>query len=266
MPDGGRSAARGLRYQYLRTLEALMDAVEEPGDGARAIHIEGRLDADGADADSIDYELSEASGQIVSAVQVKARAPGSAMGAGQIFGTLVGLVLDRDATRYELRTNARAGNSAMDLLAALSSEGELRALRIAIDMVLASVSAERRRDQLSRLGDEHLARLSRVRVEFDPRDDAEISEALRSRLRRYRDCSRAGLGDESAGLMIGYLISEVFRRAGNAVEATLSVSDFQALLMADGATIARALGKRDWGVVVGPVPGRPMCAARTCLT
>ena len=147
MPDGGRNAARGLRYQYLRTLEALMDAVEEPGDDARAIHIEGRPGADGADADSIDYELTDASGQIVSAVQVKARAPGSAMGAGQIFGVLGALVLERDATRYELRTNARAGDSAMDLMEALSSAGEPRALRIAIDMVLASVSAERRRDR-----------------------------------------------------------------------------------------------------------------------
>ena len=95
-------------------------------------------------------------------------------------------------------------------------------------------------------------------MEFDPRDDAEISEGLRSRLRRYRNYSSAGLGDESAGLMISYLISEVFRRAGNAVEATLSVSDFQALLMADGDTIARAMGRRDWGVVVGQLRRRPM--------
>ena len=255
--DGGRNAARGLRYQYLRTLEALMDAVEEPGDGVEAVHVEGRPDPDGSDADSIDYELSDADGHVVSAVQVKARAPGSAMGPGEIFGALVRLVSNRDATRYELQTNARAGDSARDLAAVLGSGLEPGALRAAIDSVLASVSADRRGDRLHRLDDEHLARLSRARAKFDPRDDAEISEGLRSRLRRHRNRSRPGLGEESAGLVIDHLISEIFRRAGNAIEATLSVTHFQALLLVDGATLAQALGRRDWGVVVGPLPGVP---------
>jgi len=54
-----------LRYQYLRTLEALMDAVEELGDGVEAVHVEGRPDPDRSDADSIDYELSDADGHVV---------------------------------------------------------------------------------------------------------------------------------------------------------------------------------------------------------
>jgi tetratricopeptide (TPR) repeat protein len=142
-------------------------------------------------------------------------------------------------------------------VAALDSGLEPGALRIAIDTVLASVSAGQPRDQLCHLEDEHLARLSRASVEFDPRDDAEISESLRSRLRQYRNRCRAGLGDESAGLMIDHLVSEIFRRAGNAVEATLPVSDFRALLLVDGATLAETLGRRDWGVVVGPLPAVP---------
>ena len=257
MADGGRNAARGLRYQYLRTLEALMDAVEEPGGGVREIHIEGRPNPNGAAANSIDFELSDGNGHVLLAVQVKARMPGSIMGAGYIFGTLADLVSDQDAIRYGLLTNAMPGDSVFGLLAALKSGLEPSMLRTAIDTALISVSAERRRDQLGRLADEHLVRLSRAGVEFDRRDDAEITEGLIARLRRYRNRSYAGLGDQSAGLMIGYLVAEIFRRAGDLVDATLSVSDFQDLVLVDGTTLARAIGKRDWGAVVGPVPAMP---------
>jgi hypothetical protein len=255
--DGGRNAARGLRYQYLRTLEALMAAVEEPRSSIEAIHIEGRANPDGANAESIDFELSDGNGHVVLAAQVKARLPGSPMGAGYIFGTLADLVRDRDAFRYELLTNAVAGDSASSLLAPLNAGLGPTMLRTTIDTVLASVSAERRRDQLRRLDDEHLVRLGRASVEFDPRDDAEITESLRARLRLYRSSAHAGLGNQSAGLMIGYLVAEIFRRAGDSLNATLSVSDFHGLLLVDGVTLTRAIGKCDWGAIVGPIPAIP---------
>jgi hypothetical protein len=56
----------------------------------------------------------------------------------------------------------------------------------------------------------------------------------------------------------GYLVTEVFRRAADATEATMLVVRFRELLLEDGATVARALGRRDWGVVVGS----PACGAR----
>ena len=142
----------------------------------------------------------------------------------------------------------------MSVLGAGLLPGELRA---AIDTILASVSAGQLRELLACLANEHLTRLGRAGAEFDSRDDAEISESLRLRLRRYRNDARAGLGDESAGLVIGYLISEIFRRAGSPAEATVLVADFRSLLLVDGATLARALGRRDWGVVVGALPSVP---------
>lgn len=51
---GDRSAAWGLRYQYLRTLEALMDALEEPRPGVVAVHVEG-LPRDGERALLLSY-------------------------------------------------------------------------------------------------------------------------------------------------------------------------------------------------------------------
>lgn len=85
MADGGRSAARGLRYQYLRTLEALVDAAAEPGRGVAAVHVEGLPAPDGKAMESIDYELTGAGGRTLMAAQVKARAPGTVMGAGEAF-------------------------------------------------------------------------------------------------------------------------------------------------------------------------------------
>ena len=160
-------AARGLRYQYLRTLEALMNAVEQPALGGEAVHIEGPIDPGGLNLNNIDYELSDVSGHIVSAVQVKARASGSAMGPGEIFGALAGLVLDRDATQYELLTNAEAGDRARKLVAVLSSELDPQSLCTAIDTILASVSAERPQGSASALDDDQLARLEQGKSKID---------------------------------------------------------------------------------------------------
>lgn len=258
MADGGRNAARGLRYQYLRTLEALMDAAEEPGRGVAAVHVEGLPAPDGKAPESIDYELAGAGGRTFMAAQVKARAPGTVMGAGEAFRALAGLVRVRDADRYALLTSAREGESVRELAALLGAglcPGDLRG---AIGGVLASAGG--RQDLVAGvedLEDEHLGRLDRAVIEFDPRGDGDVSESLRRRLRRYRNGARAGLGDESAGLLIGYLVSEVFRRAATPADATVLVSEFRSAALVDGATLARTLGRRDWGVVVGPVPRVP---------
>jgi hypothetical protein len=252
--DGGRNSAKGFRYQYLRTLEALMSAAEESNEIAAAVHIEGLPAADGVGAESIDYEVSDSSGRVLEAVQVKARAARVAMGAGQVFEALARLVTTRDATSYALLTTATEGRSATQLLAALDSKLNAEELREVIEAVLGS---GRQKDLLAQLTDEQLARLHRARVEFDSRDNAEISDGLRSRLRLYRDRSRARLGSESAGLLIGFLLSEVFRRAEQATEATVKIAYFRSLLLTDGATLAQVLGRRDWGVVVGPLPTLP---------
>ena len=119
------------------------------------------------------------------------------------------------------------------------------------------MSAKRQLEVLGNLKEEDVIRLCRARVEFDSRDEEQITEQMRVRLRRYRNEVSAGLGGQSAGLLIGYLVSEVFRRGADATEATMLVARFQELVLADGATVARALGMRDWGVVVGPLPAVP---------
>jgi hypothetical protein len=253
--DGGRNAARGLRYQYLRTLEALMDAAAEPGQEVTAVHVEGLPAPGGRAPESIDYEMTGAGGRTLLAAQVKARAPGAVMGAGEAFRALAALVRARDADRYALLTCATEGQSVRKLAAVLGAGLPLGELRGAVDAILASAGG--RQNLVAGLEQEHLVRLGRAVIEFDSRDDAEISESLRQRLRAYRNGTRAGLGDESGGLLIGYLVSEIFRRAATPADATVLVSQFRSVALVDGATLARALGRRDWGVVVGPVPRAP---------
>ena len=173
-----------------------MDVVEQSDHGVQLVHVEGLSTPDAASANSVDYELTDDSGHVLSAVQVKARAPGRPMGAGEIFRVLAALVRDRDACRYEVLINAAAGRSARDLLAALRSGGDAETLRSEIDKILA-VSAKPLRDQLRRLGKEHLGRLRCTSVLFDSRDDAEIVDGLISRLRDYRNRRRALWGSRT---------------------------------------------------------------------
>jgi hypothetical protein len=61
--------------------------------------------------------------------------------------------------------------------------------------ILASVPASRQLALLDSREEEHIVRLSRAQVEFDPRDEEEITERLRARLRQYR---RRARGSESS--------------------------------------------------------------------
>ena len=256
MSDGGRSAAWGFFFQYVRTLEALLDVVDL--DSVRAVYVEGRgADGGGRPAESVDFELVDHAGVTVAAVQVKGRGPDGFLGPAAVFRALSGMARDRDALRYELITNARLGESAVVLAEILRSGARPGELRRRISEVLSAVGAGRAKAELLRLGEEELTRLGRGFVTVDPREDAEVHAALRTRLRRYRNDHRRGLGDASAGLMAGYLLSEIFAGAAYEGLAEITVAAFRSWLLADSATLRGAVSRRDWGVVVGPIPGWP---------
>ena len=64
-----------------------MDAIDEPRRGVAAVHVEG-LPRDGERAPhGIDHEPTDADGHVMLAVQVKARAPGTEMGPGEVTMT-----------------------------------------------------------------------------------------------------------------------------------------------------------------------------------
>jgi AAA domain len=162
-----------------------------------------------------------------------------------------------DAGDYVVLTNGRPGAKSAQLDEALARIVEPALLRDALLELFHD--APQRRAQLQALDETGLARLTRCRVEYDTRDDAEIREHLRDALTGIRNRAQQGLGEKSAGLLTGYLISEILDRAADVTgrKACFSVADLRALVLTDGETLARSVGIRDWGTVVGPVPAIP---------
>ncbi|MEV8378679.1 hypothetical protein AB0P21_38420 [Kribbella sp. NPDC056861] len=252
MRDGGRIAARGFQYQYLRTLEYLLDALSNPQ--ISAIRIEGPVPA--ASTDTVDFDLLDQQGDSRVAVQVKSKAPHLTTSGPEVLATLIDLISVHQAHEYHLLSNSRPDRFAQLLSDELPYRGS-DATTIRQRLADLAAAAPRRLAQLDALSDAQMLRFARSHVRFDPRDRQEISDGLRERIREYREQHRAGLGHQSAGLLTGYLIAEVLRRSGDASESTITVRDFRAALAVDSKTLARTIGVRDWGVIVGQMPQPP---------
>lgn len=191
--DGGRVAARGLQYQYLRTLEAMLDLIDDAT--VAAVRVEGP--ADRQPADEVDFDVVGTAGQCFLAAQVKSVLPGGSVSAASAFGQLAKLTSKHDACRYNLLMNAIPEPSALNLQAALASANGPGELQAALGSVLSK--ARTRQHQLGKLSAEQLERMVRARILFDSRDLVELRESLRERLRAYRNRMRDGLGMQSAG-------------------------------------------------------------------
>ncbi|WP_431946051.1 hypothetical protein [Micromonospora marina] len=248
--DGGRNAARGLRYQYLRTVEAMLDVLD---DTITAVRIEGPRG--GRQVNAVDFDMVDGEGQVRLAAQVKSITPGGTVSAAAAFGQLLPLVVNHDAAHYQLLTNASPDPGAQQLATLLAAPGTPDELRAGLTALLANAPA--RREQLAALHDWQLQRLSRAQVLFDLRDISELREALRERIRTYRNRQREGLGAQSAGMLTRAITAEVFDRAADADQSVFSMSRFRELLLVDGSVLALATGARDWGVVVGTMPPIP---------
>ncbi|ADD40174.1 NB-ARC domain-containing protein [Stackebrandtia nassauensis] len=249
--DGGRVAARGFQYQYLRTLEALLERIDD--ESIAALRVEGGSGADGIN--TVDFDLTGDGGERMVAVQVKSRQPGSTMSASEAFGILLDLVVAVNAKEYQLITNAQAGPGMKDLVTALEAIDDFDELRRSLLATLAG--APSRASQVSQMLPSIIERFCRARVIVDDRDDIEIRYHLASRLRQFRVSAREGLGEQSAGLLLGFLISDVLRRAADEGAACLTRQEFRERLLVPGHVLAQSLAVRDWGVVVGRVPPIP---------
>jgi len=248
--DGGRVAAYGFRYQYWRTLETLLDVIDD--DLAAAVRVEGPPSDSSGDA--VDFDVIGTDGQCLVAVQVKARVHGGSMSGGEAFGVIARLI-GHEASAYEVQTNARSTPSAEALDQVFAGGGEPTRIRDQLAEILATSPA--RLTQLRGMKPQQVQRLSRCRVRFDERGDDEIRDALRERLRDYRNRAHQGLGQRSAGLLSGYLMSEILDRAADEAGATFTIQQLRSHLVVSGEDMARAVGARDWGVLVGPMPPVP---------
>ena len=259
--DGGRVAARGFQYQYLRTLESLLDSLELPS--AHAIRIEGPTDSS-HDVNAIDFDIIDRGKRSLLAAQVKSKSAGSSIHIGEVLSGIIPLIKSQDASSYQLLTNGTPTQSAEQLSVMLAKEASTGSLRTGLAKLLSAAPA--RLAQVRNLTSDQMVRLTRCRLCFDDRDDSEIRTTLRERLRIYRNSERQGLGDRSAGMLTGYLVAEILRRAADPASAEFEISHLRELLLVDPSQLSRLTGVRDWGVIVGPVPAAPDVARSALLS
>jgi hypothetical protein len=252
--DGGRHAAYGYLYQYVRTLECLLTLVDDRR--VACVRVEGPA-SNASASEAVDFDVLGHDGAVWQAVQVKSRSAGRRYGPIEALRTLVRLVATNDAATYTLVLSASTGAGIEELASLLESAHTGGALRSGLPAL--SGASRELREYIASLDDGIIARLTRCSIEIDTRSNDQIRRHLRDTLRRYRNTSHTGLGEQSAGLLVGFLIAQIFERAADVTgqAARFEVDDLRRLLLVDHETLARAAGRRDWGVVVGTLPRLP---------
>ncbi|GGT87747.1 NB-ARC domain-containing protein [Streptomyces violascens] len=253
--DGGRVAARGFQYQYLRTVEALLVGmqqsevtacrVEGPGNAVSVHHV-----------DSVDFDLVDASGRSLLAVQVKSAGAGRTVRAREAVSVLVHLVTGFEADQYRLITSAVPDEGCLRLGELLKRHGgDVSGLKVGLEELL--VRAPAAWGLCQALSEEHWDRLGRAGIEFDGRSDEQLREDLQGALRLERERAGRGLSGGAGGLVLGCLVAEVMRRAADPGLAQWDVSDFRGSVLVSDEELRSALGRQDLGIVFGQVPPVP---------
>jgi hypothetical protein len=253
---GGTAAARGFRYQYLRTLDELITLVERDAADETIVHIECQSDPNAQlDSDVVDYAVSAPDGERLKVVQVKSVAylSSAPMTAPAVFRVLRRLVSTGRSGAYELQTNSRLTAEAATLAGLLiDAPTDADLARGACDLLAGTSESA----AASGLSEEAWRWLRHARVVRDERSAVVLRDELRERLRWRRVRSAAGVGTDASGVLTSYLIDEIFERAGTAGGAALDVKSFRSLLMTDSLALAQAIGER-WGTGIGKVPWLP---------
>ncbi|WP_449347071.1 hypothetical protein [Streptomyces xanthochromogenes] len=236
----------------MRTLEAMIAASDE----AHLCRIEGpgRNSTSTDDKEVVDFDLIDSSGACLLAAQVKSGTPGRTISAHSSFSVLIRLVRSGESLRYELITNMAPDRQCSILLDTLRVSESITDLRKELKRVLSR--SENSITLLNGLSPKELQRLRRARITLDPRTDAEIRENLHHHVRAYRNRHRAGMGERSAGLLVGYLLDEIHEKAASDASAWL-LTDFRQESLIEDEALLQALGRQDWGAIYGPVAPVP---------
>ncbi|HEV2779393.1 MAG TPA: NB-ARC domain-containing protein [Actinophytocola sp.] len=251
---GGRDAARGFEYQYLATLEYTLDALLS--DSLTKVVIDAPPHDDPhADQEIVDFSLYSEQGCDLVA-QVKGGIPGSTMSAAQAVRQILRLSTHR-AGRYLVVTNRRMGPSLAalrDILAAHATgtidSGEFR--RTLLELVQDSPSV---RHDVESLPSDKWKILRRADIVVDERGVDQLREVLRERVRTARralDPTNATW--DAAGLLLGFLLSEVMAKAATVDTPALSASDLKQALAVAPDTLMSAMRRRGWSVHVTMAP------------
>lgn len=253
--DGGRIAAWGFQYQYLRTIEAILASV---GDGeVAACRIEGPRDTVSLQhADSVDFDLVDAAGRSLMAVQVKSSRAARTVPAREAASVLLHLVTGFEAREYRLITSAVPDAGCLRLAEVLRRHSDdVSVLQVEMQKLLSR--APKVWGLCEALSQQHWQRLARATIEFDGRSDAQLREDLNGALRGKREQEGRGLSHRSGGLVLGYLVAEAMRRAADPGLARWDLGDFRRSVLVGNGDLLAAVGQQDFGLVFGRMPSVP---------
>lgn len=244
----GWQAARGFEYQFLCTLEHVLDVFGDRESGFTGVRIEGpAAHVPGADDDIVDFALVAGDDNLLIA-QVKSGGVDSSLSASDVVSMLLRL-LTHSARRYVVITNRASTPSLAVLLDVLDGDED----KIREGVLTAVKSSPRVQREVPDKGHVFWERLRRAKVVLDRRTGDEVRAAVRERVRSARH-HLAPSGWDAAGLLTGYLVSEVLAKAAQPTTAALSVSDVVTVLGMDQDTLKSLLVRRDWSVHVTPAP------------
>jgi len=249
---GGIAAASGFRYQYLKTIETMFD-----------LHDQRNLDAvirsEDTEFDAVDYSVSDSSGRVLLASQVKSAIHPTndnalrPLEAVRILCRLAGS--GAGAIRIETNRPLSRGTSRLaDDLSGCSDADQLVS-RIrnspyyseAVEAVVGS------------LDDDSIQLLGRASISHDPRPAPEIIGALSARITGARRDVGLGVGVVSAGLLVDRLVARVFELSSNPQSAAreMTVAHFRELLVLPDFDLAESAAAYDWQIPVGWLPQAP---------
>ena len=240
--SGGVAAAAGLGFQYLATVDALLEHLETHEDDFELTTEDPRNEV-------IDFSLS-IQGAVQLSVQAKAAVDGPdgrPMTPSEVAATAARLVED-PAERYEIRTNRRLTQDAVTLVDALRNiDHDLDPVEIRYALPGAGA-------MFSTVDDSHLLRLARLDVVPTGVTDEEFAERVVERVLSLRRACSHGGGRDSARVLLRYLVAEVLHRSGRRTGRTLSRETALELLGLSERSLAHCLGKYDSGNPRGAFP------------
>lgn len=247
--SGGVGTAAGLGYQYLVTVEDVLNWMENhPGEGFV-------LESEDHASDVVDYSITALDGVRLLSVQAKSSVDGPGgprLGASEIMQVLLQLI-EHDAQRYVIRTNRPLAEASEVLRAALSSlDPSTATSATAIEAIRPHIDPARLTLVIDSGTD--LSRLARCTVCCEPVDLDALRLQIEKTAQRLRRLHGNGTGRRTAEVLVGYLTSQILHLSSRREGRSLDRARLERLVGTPAPILAGAAGAVDWGVPIGPVP------------
>lgn len=248
--SGGASAAAGFQFQYLCTLQTLLDVVDqEPRAVATVVTIEDIREL-GTSLQTMDFSVRSGPND-ESFVEIKYTSRKTA-GISEVVKNLLRMVEFGEASEYVMVTNTSLTTDIEALNSILSSGQSGTRIRQQLRALVSRSPGVA--DRVDELDPVMTARLCRARIACLAVDLDEFYQQLKARVRDYRRSRGLALGEQSAEVLMGRLIAAIFQRAAQAPESRLNREDFEELLATGPYVLAQAVGIDDTGVGISHVP------------